>query len=43
VNQSKEEDILDPEKIDQVEADFYAKESPSLLEEATTPKVQKFG
>jgi hypothetical protein len=43
VNKSKEEDILDPEKIEQIEAEFNAKESSSLLEEATRPKVQKFG
>jgi hypothetical protein len=33
VNKSKEEDILDPEKIEQVEAEFDAKESSSRLEE----------
>ena len=43
VNKSREDDILDPEKIEQVEAEFDAKESSSRLEEATRPKVQKFG
>jgi hypothetical protein len=42
VNKSKEEYILDPEKIEQVEVEFNAKESHPLLEEATRPKVQKF-